>query len=123
MSKVLALGVLAALMAGPAVAADAMKDMPGMAMSHGPADDAMTAGMTKMQHDMGAAPMTGDPDRDFVAMMLPHHQGAVDMAEIELKYGTDPKLKALARGIIAAQEKEIAFMQAWLAKHPAPAAK
>jgi uncharacterized protein (DUF305 family) len=108
-----------ALMVGPAVAADAMKDMPGMAMSHRPADDAMAAGTTKMQHDMAAAPMTGDTDNDFVAMMLPHHQGAVDMAKVELQYGKDPELRKLARDIVAAQDKEIALMRAWRAAHPA----
>jgi uncharacterized protein (DUF305 family) len=49
--------------------------------------------------------------------MVPHHQGAIDMAEVELKYGTDPKLKQMAARIIADQQREIAFMQAWTARH------
>jgi uncharacterized protein (DUF305 family) len=57
--------------------------------------------------------MTGDPDRDFVAMMIPHHQGAVDMAKTELQYGKDPALRKLARTIVAAQQKEIAQMTRW----------
>ena len=59
----------------------------------------------------------------FAAGMLPHHQGAVKMAEIELKYGTDKRLRELAQDIIRAQNAEIAFMKRWLEKHSAaPAA-
>ena len=83
-------------------------------------DQDLMAGMGKMNHDMSAAPMTGNPDRDFAAMMIPHHQGAIDMALVELREGKDPALRHLARGIIAAQKKEIAMMKHWLATHPAP---
>lgn len=90
--------------------------------THGPgsqsADQEMMAGMEKMSHDMGAAPMTGDPDHDFTAMMIPHHQGAVDMALVELRHGHDPALRRLANEIIAAQNKEIAMMKHWQAVHP-----
>ncbi|APW45000.1 DUF305 domain-containing protein [Rhodoferax saidenbachensis] len=75
---------------------------------------AYEAANTKMHKDMSVA-LTGDADRDFLAGMIPHHQGAIDMAEVVLKYGKDPKVKKLARGIIAAQKKEIAMMQTWLA--------
>ena len=68
-------------------------------------------------------PYTGNADHDFVTGMLPHHQGAVDMAKIELQYGRDPALKNLARSIIASQTKEQAFMRAWLAHHPMAAPK
>jgi uncharacterized protein (DUF305 family) len=91
-----------------------MADMPGMKPA-----DAFGPAMAKMHHDMAVAP-TGDIDRDFVNGMIPHHQGAVDMAEVELARGHDPALKKLARDIIAAQRREIAFMKAWAAKHPAP---
>jgi uncharacterized protein (DUF305 family) len=71
----------------------------------------------KMMTAMKGVEMTGDADRDFVAMMLPHHQGAIDMAKIELKYGKDETLKKLASEIVSAQEREMATMQAWQASH------
>lgn len=73
------------------------------------ANDKMHAGMS--------IPYTGNADVDFVRGMIPHHQGAVEMAKIVLAHGKDPALKKLAREIIAAQDKEIAFMQRWLAKN------
>ncbi|CDY73284.1 putative exported protein [Caballeronia glathei] len=75
------------------------------------ADQSMMSGMSNVQY-------TGDADRDFVAHMIPHHEGAVEMAKVELKYGKDAKLRKLAKDIIAAQDKEIAFMRQWLAAHP-----
>ena len=60
---------------------------------------------------------TGNADIDFVKGMIPHHQGAVAMAKVVLAHGKDPELKKLAEGIIADQEKEIAFMTAWLKKN------
>lgn len=86
-----------------------------------PVDREMMAGMGEMDRDMARAPMTGDPDRDFAAMMLPHHRGAVAMARTELRYGRDPAMRALATDIVAAQEREIALMRRWLAAHPAAA--
>jgi len=74
--------------------------------------------MMKMHEGMDIS-YTGDADADFVASMIPHHQGAVDMAKIELQYGKDPEIRKLAEGVVAAQEKEIAFMQQWQAAHPA----
>ena len=56
-------------------------------------------------------PSSGNPDRDFATMMIPHHQGAVDMAEAELRFGRDPVLRRLAQGIIVEQRQEIAVMQ------------
>jgi uncharacterized protein (DUF305 family) len=82
------------------------------------ADAEFHHGMAMMQHEMGNMKMTGDADQDFVAMMIPHHRGAVDMAKVELKYGNDPELKKLAQDIVKAQDDEIKFMQNWQAKHP-----
>jgi uncharacterized protein (DUF305 family) len=80
----------------------------------GSADSAYMDAMHGMNDAMAVKP-TGDADRDFARMMLAHHQGAIAMAKVELQYGKDAKLRRLARAIIAAQEKEIAVMQAWLA--------
>lgn len=74
------------------------------------------AAMQRMHRDMDV-PYTGDADVDFAAGMIPHHQGAIDMAEIQLKYGKDPELKRLARSIIVSQKKEIRFMEKWHAEH------
>jgi hypothetical protein len=69
-------------------------------------DDAMT----KMMNDMAIKP-TGDIDRDFVAMMSPHHQGAIDMAISELRYGKNEQLRRIAQEIIVDQMQEIAAMK------------
>ena len=61
-------------------------------------------------------PFSGDADVDFAKGMIPHHQGAIDMARIVLEHGKHPEIRRLASGIIAAQEKEIAILQNWLNK-------
>jgi uncharacterized protein (DUF305 family) len=79
--------------------------------------------MDRMMAEMHVPP-TGDVDRDFAVMMIPHHQGAVDMAQALLRHGSNPELKALARNIIATQQREIALMQRILRQKgvsPAPA--
>jgi ribosomal protein L16 Arg81 hydroxylase len=68
------------------------------------------AAMNKMMADMTIKP-TGDVDRDFVAMMVPHHQGAVDMAKAELKYGHNEQLRRLAQEIVVTQQQEITVMR------------
>jgi uncharacterized protein (DUF305 family) len=66
--------------------------------------------MNKMMADMTVKP-TGDVDRDFVAMMVPHHQGAVDMAQAELRYGHNEQLRRLAQEIVVTQQQEITVMR------------
>lgn len=80
-------------------------------------DDAMAS----MNHGMARAPMTGQADHDFAAMMIPHHQGAVDMAKAELLYGTNPVLRRLAQEIIVTQGQEIQVMQLELNNSPSRA--
>lgn len=90
-----------------------------MAMgSHGTGGDAahvdLMDGMDKMNTDMMAGGTATDIDVAFVCSMIPHHRGAIDMAQAELAHGDDPWAKELATAIIAAQEKEIADMLKWL---------
>jgi Domain of unknown function (DUF305) len=68
------------------------------------------AAMSRMMTDMAVKP-TGDVDRDFVAMMAPHHQGAIDMAGVYLRYGHNEQLRRLAQEIIVTQQQEIAVMR------------
>jgi uncharacterized protein (DUF305 family) len=70
----------------------------------------------KMMQDMHQT-FTGVTDVDFVRGMIPHHQGAIDMAKVQLKHGKDPEIRRMAEKIIADQEREIAEMQAWLRKN------
>ena len=100
----------------------------GMMMRAGHAEtapggfDAMMAqSMARMHADMAVVP-SGDPDRDFAAMMIPHHQGAIEMAKAELAYGRDPVLRRLAQGIVVEQAQEIEVMRRALAERPAVSA-
>lgn len=77
-----------------------------------------TESMTKMHEEMMIGTNYNDPDAAFAQGMLGHHIGAVNMAEIELKYGTDEEMRQLAQEIIDAQQSEIKQMKTWLADHP-----
>lgn len=107
---------VALLFAVPMAFAQSMPGMPMGSASDPASTKAYRDAMTKMDQGM-AITYSGDADKDFVAAMIPHHQGAIGMAKVELQYGKDPQLRKLARDIIAAQQKEIAFMQSWQAKH------
>jgi deoxyhypusine synthase len=75
--------------------------------------------MTKMMIDMGIKP-SGNVDRDFVSMMVPHHQGAIEMAQAQLRYGHNEQLKRLAQEIIVTQQQEIAAMRLAVGQPMAP---
>lgn len=79
----------------------------------------LTASMEKMHAAMGSIEPSGSIDVDFVRMMLPHHQAAIDMAKSQLLYGEDPQMRRLAQEIITDQESEIELMQLWLKQHGA----
>lgn len=78
----------------------------------------MDESMNTMNAGMARAPMNGDPDHDFASMMIPHHQGAVDMAKAELLHGKNPVLRRLAQEIIVTQGSEISVMHSELNKMP-----
>lgn len=93
--------------------------MPGHA-GHGPAlrdhQQAAMVGMTAMDRDMAAGMMQDDADLAFVCGMIAHHQGAIAMSEVELKFGKDAFARQMADKVIAAQKQEIAEMKDWVAK-------
>jgi uncharacterized protein (DUF305 family) len=74
------------------------------------------AANAKMHKDM-TIKYSGNPDADFARGMIPHHQGAIDMAKVVLAHGKDPEIRKLAEEIIKAQETEIAWMKEWLKKN------
>ncbi len=102
----------------PGNAQDAMPGMDHSTMSAADAPastKAYEAAMANMMKNM-AQPYTGNADVDFMKSMIPHHQGAIDMAKVALQFAKDPEEMKLAQADVAAQEAEIAFMKDWLAK-------
>ena len=92
---------------------------PSSAASPASFDEMMHEAMTRMDSGMSIR-HSGDPHRDFAAMMIPHHQGAIDMAKAELQFGRDPVLRRLAQGIIVEQQQEIELMRRQLQRLPPP---
>ncbi len=113
MKKTIALATMLFLAPLPALAQDHS--------AHGamnPASQAYMDAMTKMDAGMKGMAMTNKPGADFALMMIPHHQSAIDMAKAYLASGdNDPELTKLSNDIVAAQEKEIAFLQDWLKRN------
>ena len=113
-SALLAVAVVAAVAfaargEGPIVGPDGFRDMIADAVGR--------------MHVAMDVPFSGDADRDFARMMIPHHQGAIDMALAELRYGKDKRLRRLAQEIIVDQQQEITVMHLALGDSPTQAAK
>ena len=130
MARQFAVASLAACLAWPV--ANAQTTQPGMgSMKPGMAASAATgaggmdmkAMMGNMNEKMSAMPMSGNTDVDFAAMMRVHHQGAIDMAEAELKTGKNARMRTMAKNIISAQKKEIKQLEKFLAAQGQPADK
>jgi uncharacterized protein (DUF305 family) len=127
-SAALLLASLSACSEQPAGQANAAAAQPhGAAAGHGghqqkqptdPVSAAFLAANDKMHRDM-AVNFTGNADRDFVQAMIPHHQGAVEMAKIALQHGKDPEVRKLAEEVIRTQEAEIRLMHGWLERNAA----
>lgn len=125
------LTVVCSLVAGPAAAQGAGNSTSSATGSSAPAGHAHGA-MGSMPHDaspmhrstmgsmqqMQSMPPSGNADRDFAMMMREHHRGAIDMARAELEHGKDPKMREMAKKIIAAQQKEIREFDRWLERSP-----
>ena len=90
-----------------------MPGMPGMSAGGG----GMHGSMMGMMKSMDAMKPTGNMDRDFAAMMKVHHEGAIDMSQMELQSGKDPKMRAMAKRIIEAQKREIKEFEQWFGQH------
>ena len=113
--------VLAAMLALPAAHAQPVKAgstaMPGTPMQGaGMAAGDMKGMMKDMNDKMSSMQMSGDQDVDFAMMMRVHHQGAINMAEMELKAGKEPEMKSMAKNVISSQKREIAKIDKFLAK-------
>jgi uncharacterized protein (DUF305 family) len=100
----------------------------GMGQSHGAAAPAKTRdaatialqAVNAQMHDAMNIEYAENPDVDFTKSMIPHHQGAIDMAKVLLAFGKNPELRKLAEDIIKTQEQEIAWMKEWLTKNAQP---
>jgi len=115
--------VLGGLVGSPVLAHEGHHPVPAVAApaGEGPFIAENAVAMARMMEAMSVHP-SGDIDRDFVAMMTPHHQGAMDMAVTYLRYGQNEQLRRLAQEIIVTQQQEIAAMQLALGEAPPPSA-
>ncbi len=82
------------------------------------ADRGYMKAMQATQQTLMKTEMSGSSGGDFLRVMIPHHQSAIDMAKVVIAHGKDPEIRKLAEGVVTAQEAEIEQMQDWLARHP-----
>ena len=120
MRIILGLTALAVLFGAVVIQAQDSCRMHGSAKS---AEDSgwteLHAGMEKMQAARATLESSGNNDVDFVKLMLPHHQAAIDMAKVELKFGADPQMRRIAQEMITDQQSEMDLMQLWLKRQDA----
>ena len=117
MKKFYSICVLAATLSVTPVFAQSMHTEAHQTASKTAATVEYEQAMDQMHGPMMEGIMDQDADVAFVKGMIPHHQGAIEMAKTVLKYGKDPEIRKLAENVIRDQDKEIEMMQAWLAKH------
>jgi uncharacterized protein (DUF305 family) len=116
LSALVLTAALYAVLAAPALAQHAGHGSAAAKTGDSSATKGFKEANKKMHKDM-AITYTGNTDVDFIRGMIPHHQGAIDMAKVELAHGKDPVTRKMAEKIIADQEREIAEMKNWLAKN------
>ena len=109
---ILALAVMIATIAPPSPRQGSL--MTGSSGAASPEWLALQASIHKMHAEMISAKPSDNGDVDFVTLMLPHHQAAVEMAKTQLLYGTDPQMRRLAQEIVTEQQSEIEVMHLWL---------
>ena len=112
-------GLLVLLILVCSIASPARQGLPSSKkeQTEGAAGLEMEQAMEKMHAGMASIKLSGDNDADFVRLMLPHHQAALDMAKAELANGKDPQMRRLAQEIVTDQQSEIELMRLWLERH------
>ena len=118
-------GLLVLLILVCSIASPARQGLPSSKkeQTEGAAGLEMEQAMEKMHTGMASIKPIGDNDADFVRLMLPHHQAALDMAKVEMTHGKDPQMRRLAQEIVTDQQSEIELMQLWLKRHESSSQK